>query len=154
MRNYGYRVVDTLVEHFNTLPQKKPVAQGTREEMDSLFLEEAPKASCNVHEEVEKMLRESPKWEVVSSASPVVINFRYNPITLELAEKKIETLYQFIAAQITASREAILATTILNGQVMLRMCLINPRTTINDVQETLAQCESYTNVKLETAVAI
>ena len=50
MRDYGYRVVDTLVDHFNTLSQKKPVAQGTREQMDSLFLEEAPKAATSVNE--------------------------------------------------------------------------------------------------------
>lgn len=105
-------------------------------------------------EEVEKMLRDSRHWEIVSSASLAVINFRYNPISLELSEKEIDALNQYIASKVTESREAILATTILNGQVVLRMCLINPRTTINDVKETLAQCESFANIKLENTLSI
>ena len=36
-----------------------------------------------------------------------------------------------------ASREALLVTTLLNKQVVLRMCLINPRTTMQDVEDTL-----------------
>lgn len=50
MRDYGYRVVDTLVTHFITLRDKKPVAVATRKEMDSLFLEEAPKELGNINE--------------------------------------------------------------------------------------------------------
>ena len=105
-------------------------------------------------EKVEKILRESPHWEIVSSASLAVINFRYNPIAMQLVEKDIDTLNQHIAEQVTLSREAILATTILNKQVVLRMCLINPRTTINDVMETLEQCESYAFTKLENSMCI
>ena len=50
MRDYGYRVIDTLVAHFNELPYKKPVALGTRREMDSLFLEDAPQSATHVNE--------------------------------------------------------------------------------------------------------
>ena len=41
------------------------------------------------------------------------------------------------------SKEALLVTTILNSQVVLRMCLINPRTTLNDVKETLNSCNFF-----------
>ena len=34
-----------------------------------------------------------------------------------------------------------MATTVLNGQIVLRMCLINPRTTMDDVQQTVEKCE-------------
>ena len=115
---------------------------------------EAVTYNIELAEEVERILRESPQWEVVSSASLAVVNFRYNPISLELSEKSLDALNQYIVAQVTLSREAILATTILNGQIVLRMCLINPRTTIDDVMATLAQCESYANVKLEIALSI
>lgn len=115
---------------------------------------EAVTYNIELAEEVEKMLRESPQWEVVSSASLAVINFRYNPIPLKLKEKDIDDLNQHIANQITQYRQAILATTILNKQVVLRMCLINPRTTINDVRETLAQCESYADAKLEKGIIV
>ncbi|SOS74865.1 hypothetical protein TNO020_40084 [Tenacibaculum piscium] len=41
------------------------------------------------------------------------------------------------------SKEAFLVTTILNKQVVLRMCLINPKTTIDHVEETLALCHQF-----------
>jgi aromatic-L-amino-acid decarboxylase len=46
-----------------------------------------------------------------------------------------------------ASQKALLVTTILNKQVVLRMCLINPRTTLTDVKETLALCEEFVDLK-------
>lgn len=94
-------------------------------------------------ETVEKLLRESPSWEVISSASLAVVNFRYNPISLQLSEKEIDSINEHITHQITQSRKAILATTVLNNQVVLRMCLINPRTTIKDVKDTLELCEHF-----------
>jgi hypothetical protein len=42
MKNYGYKVIDIIVEHFETQNSKNPVTLATREEMDSLFLENAP----------------------------------------------------------------------------------------------------------------
>jgi aromatic-L-amino-acid decarboxylase len=41
------------------------------------------------------------------------------------------------------SKEALLVTTILHNQVVLRMCLINPRTTIDDIKETLNLCATF-----------
>jgi glutamate/tyrosine decarboxylase-like PLP-dependent enzyme len=94
-------------------------------------------------EEVDKILRKSPYWEVISPATLAVINFRYNPIGNSLTEKKLDALNQFISMKVVASQEALLVTTVLNKQVVLRMCLINPRTTIEDVKETLHQCEVF-----------
>jgi hypothetical protein len=46
------------------------------------------------------------------------------------------------------SKQALLVTTVLNGQVVLRMCLINPRTTLDDVKETITLCESFAEEKV------
>lgn len=94
-------------------------------------------------EEVETLLRNSKDWEVVSPATLAVINFRYNPIGNKLTEKKLDALNQKISQQVVDSRKALLVTTVLNGQVVLRMCLINPRTTIEDVRETINLCEEF-----------
>jgi len=91
-------------------------------------------------EEVEDCLRNSPLWEVISPATLAVINFRYNPIRENLSEKKLDALNQYISEQVVATQEALLVTTILHGQTVLRMCLINPRTTLEDVKETFALC--------------
>jgi glutamate/tyrosine decarboxylase-like PLP-dependent enzyme len=98
-------------------------------------------------EAVEDLLRKSFSWEVISPATLAVINFRYNPIGENLSEKKLDKINQHISAQVVASQKALLVTTVLNKQVVLRMCLINPRTTLNDVKETLALCEQFAPIK-------
>ena len=98
-------------------------------------------------EEVEKYLRNSPNWEVVSPATLAVINFRYNPLGANLSEEELDALNQHISESVVNSKEALLVTTVLNKQVVLRMCLINPRTTMDDVLETLALCESFTKTE-------
>jgi len=94
-------------------------------------------------EQVEDFLRKSDKWEVVSPANLAIINFRYNPIAENWTEKQLDKINQKISKKVVASREALLVTTILNGQVVLRMCLINPRTTMKDIKSTLLLCESF-----------
>ena len=89
------------------------------------------------------MLRKSKKWEVVSPATLAVINFRYNPLGLNLSEKEVDKLNQEISARVVGSKEALLVTTILQNQVVLRMCLINPKTSMLDIKETLAQCDGF-----------
>jgi len=104
---------------------------------------EAVTYNINLAERTEKMLRKSKKWEIISPATLAVINFRYHPIGLHLSEKELDDLNQEISKRIVASREALLVTTILNGQVVLRMCLINPKTTIDDIKETLSLCNQF-----------
>src|SRR5690554_4976910 len=96
-------------------------------------------------EEVETLLRHSDKWEVVSPATLAVINFRYNPIEKNYSEKELDKINQHISEKVVNSKEALLVTTLLNGQTVLRMCLINPRTTMEDVKSTLELCEAIGN---------
>lgn len=104
---------------------------------------EAISYNIELAERAEKMLRKSKRWEIISPATLAVINFRYNPIGLDLSEKELDALNQAISKQIMASKEALLVTTILNGQVVLRMCLINPKTTIEHIKETFYLCNSF-----------
>lgn len=99
--------------------------------------------NIDLAEDIEKMLRTSKKWEVVSPAMLAVINFRYNPIDYDFSEQQLDELNQQISQKVMQSKEAILVTTILNKQVVLRMCLINPRLTFTDVKETIALCEKF-----------
>ena len=99
-------------------------------------------------EEVEELLRSSSQWEVISPATLAVINFRYNPIGENLNEKKLDALNQYISEQVVASQKALLVTTILLGQTVLRMCLINPRTTMEDIKETFALCNEIAETQI------
>ena len=104
---------------------------------------EAITYNIDLAEETEEILRKSKEWEVVSPATLAVINFRYHPLGLELSEKKLDALNQEISRRVVASKEALLVTTILQNQVVLRMCLINPKTSIEDVKETFLQCSTF-----------
>ncbi|RKF03785.1 glutamate/tyrosine decarboxylase-like PLP-dependent enzyme [Tenacibaculum lutimaris] len=104
---------------------------------------EAVSYNIQLADDVEKMLRKSRNWEIISPATLAVINFRYNPIGLSLSEKELDELNQKISQKIMESREALLVTTILNKQVVLRMCLINPKTTMDDIKKTLELCHQF-----------
>ncbi len=110
---------------------------------------EAVQYSVDLTESLEDKLRLSSQWEIISPATLAVINFRYNPIALELSEKELDEVNQYISQQVVQSRDAVFVTTVLNGQVVLRMCLINPRTTMDDVLGTIADCERYAKEFLE-----
>jgi aromatic-L-amino-acid decarboxylase len=101
--------------------------------------------------QTESILRTSEKWEVVSPATLAIINFRYHPIHFNWEEPDLDKINQFISDQVTGSGEALLVTTILNKQVVLRMCLINPRTTLEDIHHTLTLCEQYADEYIEMA---
>ncbi len=94
-------------------------------------------------EAAEALLRKSPNWEVISPATLAVINFRYNPIDSDLSEKELDKLNQYISGKVVDSQKALLVTTLLHDQVVLRMCLINPRTTLTDIRETLNLCDEF-----------
>jgi glutamate/tyrosine decarboxylase-like PLP-dependent enzyme len=103
-------------------------------------------------EEAEALFRKSPKWEVISPATLAIINFRYHPIDRNLSERDLDALNQKISEKVMNSGEALLVTTILKNQVVLRMCLINPRTTLQDVRDTVNLCESFADEILEEGI--
>jgi glutamate/tyrosine decarboxylase-like PLP-dependent enzyme len=99
--------------------------------------------NIEIAEKTERLLRKSTLWEVVSPATLAIINFRYNPIGKAYSEQELDVLNQQISGKVMDSLEAQLVTTVLNRQVVLRMCLINPRTTFQDVKDTIALCEAF-----------
>ena len=94
-------------------------------------------------ETVEDKLRQDSNWEIISPAQLAVINFRYNPRELSLNETQIDELNQYLSQRIHEDSYAMLATTILKNKKTLRMCLINPRTTREDIDETFSRLETY-----------
>ena len=47
MKIYGYKVVDAVINHFKNQHKKAPVFNANRQEMDSLFLEQAPEKGAD-----------------------------------------------------------------------------------------------------------
>lgn len=104
---------------------------------------EAIDYSLELADKTENILRKSKYWEVISPSTLGIINFRFNPLHHNFTEKKLDELNQKISQEIIDSKEAMLVTTILQKQVVLRMCLINPRTTFADVEQTLSLGEKF-----------
>ena len=104
---------------------------------------EAVTYSIDLADRTEDLIRKSKNWEIVSPATLAVINFRYNPIDQNFSEQELDEINQKVSQKITGSGEAVLVTTVLQKQVVLRMCLINPRTTMDDVKGTLLKCSEY-----------
>jgi aromatic-L-amino-acid decarboxylase len=85
---------------------------------------------------VEALLRQQPHWQIVTGAQMGVINFRYVP-DIDLSDSDLDGLQQAIVNGIVASGYAMVATTVLKGQKVIRLILINPRTTEDELVETV-----------------
>jgi aromatic-L-amino-acid decarboxylase len=83
----------------------------------------------------ERELRASGDWEVVTSASLAIVTFRY--LVPGRPEAEIDALQGRIVEAMLADGYAIASSTVLNGRPVLRFCMINPRTTDDEVRETI-----------------
>ncbi|MGB4398238.1 MAG: hypothetical protein WBJ10_02630, partial [Daejeonella sp.] len=57
MKDFGYKVVDAVVDHFETQQDKLPVASGSRAEMEKLFSEDVPEESTPATEVLDFVLK-------------------------------------------------------------------------------------------------
>jgi len=77
----------------------------------------------------EAKLRRMPAWEVVTPAQMAVVSFRRRGAP--------ETFYPAIHDAMLRGGFALATSTVLNGRTALRLCTINPRTTEEDIEQTL-----------------
>lgn len=91
---------------------------------------------CVMAELAEKLIRESPDWEIICPAQLGIVNFRY-VADGRRTEKELDTRNQEISGEITESGFAQIFTTELKGKKVLRMCTINPETTRKDICDTV-----------------
>lgn len=74
-------------------------------------------------------------FQIVSSASLGIVNFRYCPEGME--DWQADEINRQIARSVTAGGYAQVFTTELDGKKVLRMCTINPETTEEDIVSTI-----------------
>jgi glutamate/tyrosine decarboxylase-like PLP-dependent enzyme len=84
-------------------------------------------------EAAEEAVRASAAFEVVTPAQLAIVTFRHRGGGDDLQRR--------LAAALLADGYAMLSTTELCGRVVLRLCTINPRTTEDEVRETVARLE-------------
>jgi glutamate/tyrosine decarboxylase-like PLP-dependent enzyme len=85
-----------------------------------------------------EVLRRS-EWHVCSPACMGVVTFRYAPEGMD--DRIADDLNRRIALALTENGYAAIVTTRLAGRVVIRICTLNPRTTDDDIQETISRLD-------------
>ena len=80
---------------------------------------------------LEQRVSEAPDLELLSPASLSVVNFRYRPAGLD--DAALDALNERISEAISASGEAHIPTTRINGRVSLRVCFLHYENDESDV---------------------
>ena len=83
----------------------------------------------------EACLRGMPGWEIVTPAQMGIVCFRYSALDDDAHLSLVQTLLEDGFALITS--------TILRGQTVLRTCTINPRTTETDIRAALERLDGF-----------
>ena len=91
-------------------------------------------------ERAAEYVRDSSTLELVS-ASLSIVCFRINPG--DLSEDALTDVNREALARILWGERAFLTSTMVNGQFVLRLCIINHNSTWDDVRETLQAVERY-----------
>ena len=83
----------------------------------------------------ESLLRDAGKWEIVTPAQMAIVTFRYIPRNSDwlLANEVTNALVMALARD----GFAFASSTKLHGKTVLRMCTNNPRTTPDDLKESI-----------------
>ncbi|MBL8228256.1 MAG: aminotransferase class I/II-fold pyridoxal phosphate-dependent enzyme [Bryobacterales bacterium] len=90
-------------------------------------------------ETAESALRALPDWQIVTPAHMAVVTFRYAPAGAD--EPLLREWNTRIGRTITESGFAVVLSTELRGQKVLRLCPINPRTEVTDILATVAELD-------------
>jgi glutamate/tyrosine decarboxylase-like PLP-dependent enzyme len=110
---------------------------------------QAVDAGITMAEETERLLRTGGAFAVVTPAQLGVVTFAPHPVPV--AEE--EELVRRIVERTIADGLAMLTATTIHGRTVLRMCTINPATTVEDVRATLSRvAEITTRTRAEMGV--
>ena len=82
----------------------------------------------------EARLRRSGEWEIVSPAQMAIVAFRH---------RRGEAVNRRLVGEMIAGGYAMLSSTTLHGATALRLCTINPRTTVDEIEHTIAHLEKH-----------
>lgn len=91
----------------------------------------------------QQYLQHSSKWQIVTPAQLGIITFRY--VAEDLSAEQLDAVNEEITERIIADGFAFVHSTLLNERTTLRLVTINPRTTNDDIRETLRRMEQFGN---------
>jgi len=91
-------------------------------------------------EQAEQMLRDRDAWAIVTPAQMGIVTFRCVPDGW--TEDEVDALNRRLAPAVSGEGEIFLTQTSLHGRPVLRLCPINPRTTIEDLRKTIDRLDA------------
>ncbi|WP_103030399.1 pyridoxal phosphate-dependent decarboxylase family protein [Salinibacter altiplanensis] len=91
-------------------------------------------------EQAERLLRARPGWRVITPAQMGIITFRYAPDGW--TPDQTDALTRRLVPAMNEDGGIFLTQTTLNDRPVLRLCPINPRTTSDDLRQTIARLDS------------
>jgi len=109
--------------------------------------QEAVNRGFEMAEVAEAAVRELPNWEVVTPAQMGIVTFRCIPEGL--SPEELNRLNRELIEEMIADGFAMISSTVLRGQTVLRMCTINPRTTEADVRATIKRFHGMSKGRLQ-----
>lgn len=89
----------------------------------------------------ESVVRAMPSWEVVAPSQMGVLAFRYAPA--HLSEQERSRINTHLTTRMNDDGFAMLSTSVLRGATIIRLCPINPRTTRDDIRQTLEKLDTF-----------
>ena len=92
-------------------------------------------------EAAETYLRGLPNWSIVTPAQMGVVTFRYTPGGVSSID--VNQFNERLVTEMIDDGFAMISSTTLRGNVVLRLCPINPRTTEMDMQETIDRLDGF-----------
>jgi glutamate/tyrosine decarboxylase-like PLP-dependent enzyme len=95
----------------------------------------AVERGCQIARDAEAMLRDSGRFEIVTSAKLAVVCFRL--LRDGLDEEATNRMHRIVVDALLKDGFAFVTSTELNGQTCLRFCTINPRITQADLAGTI-----------------
>jgi glutamate/tyrosine decarboxylase-like PLP-dependent enzyme len=90
---------------------------------------------------VEQILHDLPMWSVVTPAQLGIVTFRYEHPDSD--EEQMDELNRALVGDIINDGTAMVTSTMLGGRTVLRMCTINPRTSVEDLEMTLGRLNEF-----------
>jgi len=86
-------------------------------------------------ETAEKRIRQLSDWKIETPAQLGILTFRFLPEDINALQAN--ELNKAIIASVVENGSIMISSTMIKGNLVLRMCTINPRTTENDIKETV-----------------
>ena len=91
--------------------------------------------NCDLAELSQGLLQQAGPFEIMSRRQLSIVCFRYVPRSATWSEADLDALNLRLCDDLRRTGQAFLSTTKIRGQVALRMCFINWRTSTSDVEK-------------------